>query len=106
MSDPLIEKFQREALPMIKKEFKPNRIILFGSRVRGDAREDSDIDVILVSSYFKNIRSINRMSLVLKKIHFKKHVDYLCYTNEEFMKIKDESGIIQSALKNSIEIEI
>ncbi|HII94480.1 MAG TPA: nucleotidyltransferase domain-containing protein [Candidatus Methanofastidiosum sp.] len=106
MSDPLIEKFQREALPIIKKEFKPNRIILFGSRVRGDAREDSDIDVILISSYFKNIRSINRMSLVLKKIHFKKHVDYLCYTNEEFMKIKDESGIIQSALKNSIEIEI
>ncbi|MEN6379844.1 MAG: nucleotidyltransferase domain-containing protein [Methanofastidiosum sp.] len=106
MSDPFIEKFQKEAIPLIKKEFKPNRIILFGSRVKGNARSDSDIDVILVSPFFENIRSINRMSLVLKKIPFKKHVDYLCYTKEEFNTIQKESGIIQSALKNYIEIEV
>ncbi|NMC76912.1 MAG: nucleotidyltransferase domain-containing protein [Candidatus Methanofastidiosa archaeon] len=106
MSDPLIDKFQKEAVPLIRKEFKPNRLILFGSRIKENARADSDIDVILVSPFFENIKSVNRMSIVLKKVPFKKHVDYLCYTNEEFNIIQEESGIIQSALKNSLEIEV
>lgn len=42
MRDPWIEKFKKEAAPKIAKEFKPEKIILFGSRVRGTAREDSD----------------------------------------------------------------
>jgi len=44
------------------------------------------------------------MPLVLKKVRFPKHVDYLCYTKEEYEKIKDESAIIKDALKHSIEI--
>jgi predicted nucleotidyltransferase len=39
-------------LPVIKRRivrrFRPDRIILFGSQARGDAREDSDADLIVV----------------------------------------------------------
>ena len=33
---------------MIAKRFEPLRIILFGSRARGDARPDSDVDLMIV----------------------------------------------------------
>lgn len=35
----------------IAREFKPRRIILFGSHARGDASEDSDVDLLVVMPY-------------------------------------------------------
>ena len=70
MNDLWIEKFRREALPGLSREFKPDKVIAFGSRIRGTAREESDIDVILVSSYFNDIPFLKRMPLVLRKVPF------------------------------------
>lgn len=106
MADRWIARFQREALPKLTEEFKPEKVIIFGSRVRGNARKDSDIDVIVISSYFKNIPFLKRMSLMLKKVSFPKHVDYLCYTPMEYKRIKNESSVIIDALENSIEIAV
>ena len=33
---------------LIADEFEPERIILFGSRARGEARPDSDVDLLVV----------------------------------------------------------
>ena len=35
---------------LIADEFEPERIVLFGSRARGDARPDSDVDLLVVMS--------------------------------------------------------
>ena len=106
MGDYWIEKFKREALPKIVEEFKPEKVIIFGSRVRGDAKKDSDIDVIVISPYFVDIPFLKRMPLLLKKVPFPKHVDYLCYTPTEYEKIKKESSVIADALENSLEITV
>lgn len=49
-----------EWLPVIVdrlvKEFRPLRIILFGSQARGDARWDSDIDLLVVLPHVENKR--------------------------------------------------
>ena len=37
-----------EAVDRIVRKFHPIRIILFGSWARGDAREDSDLDLLVV----------------------------------------------------------
>jgi len=44
--DPLVAK----VVGKIAQSVRPDRIILFGSRARGEGREDSDIDLLVVYS--------------------------------------------------------
>jgi len=104
MVDYWIKRYRKEALPKLVDEFNPEKVILFGSRVLGTARKDSDIDIIVISSAFARIPFLRRMPLVLKKVPFPKHVDYICYTPEEYEKMKNESSLIMDALENSMEV--
>ena len=47
-----------EAIKLITREFDPLRIILFGSRARGEARPDSDLDLLVVLPEIENKRTI------------------------------------------------
>jgi hypothetical protein len=105
-NDVWIEKFKKEALPLIYKEFAPDTVLIFGSRVRGDASDDSDIDIIVVSDFFKDIAFIKRIPLLLKKLRFPKHIDALCYSNEEFARIKTGSAVVMDALEHGVVVEM
>ncbi|MBU7009951.1 MAG: nucleotidyltransferase domain-containing protein [Theionarchaea archaeon] len=102
MSDFWINKFKEEALPKIIEEFHPEKVILFGSRVKGEAEEESDLDVILVAETFREVHFLRRMPMVLKKIRFPKHVDYICYFPEEFERMKETSSVVMDALEKGI----
>ena len=39
------------------------------------------------------------MPLLLKQFEFPHHIDYICYTPEEFERIKDTSSLIIDALE-------
>jgi uncharacterized protein len=104
--DQWIDRFEKEVLPALKTKYKPLKVILFGSRIYGRPNKYSDIDVIVVSEEFSKTRFINRMAEVAIKIDFPKHVDYLCYTPEEFKDIVDSSIIIKDALEKGIEVEL
>ena len=99
-TDTWLERFKREVLPKLIAEFKPEKILLFGSRIKGTADENSDIDVIVVSNAFANIPFIERMSLILKMIRFPKHIDFICYSPEEFARLKNKSSVLMDALEN------
>lgn len=99
MNDKWIDKFKKCVVPIIIEEFKPERIILFGSRINGVAHEYSDIDVIVVSNFFVDIPFIKRMPLVLKKTRFDKHIDFICYSTEEFNRTKTRSSVLINALE-------
>ncbi len=45
-----------EAVRRIARQFDPLRIILFGSWARGDARPDSDLDLLVVLPHVENKR--------------------------------------------------
>ena len=104
IKDRWYNKFVREAVPEIIKIFKPKNIIIFGSRIKANASSESDIDVILVSEVFKDVKFLERMPFVLKRIRFPKHVDYLCYTAQELNRIKDQSYILTDALSEGIDV--
>jgi len=102
MDDFWIKKFKEEALPKIIEELHPEKVILFGSRITGEAREESDIDVIVVAETFRKIPFLKRMPMVVRKTKFPKHVDYMCYFPEEFDRVKETSSVVMDALENSI----
>ena len=45
-----------EMVRRITEHFAPDRIILFGSQARGDAREDSDVDLLVLFQEVENPR--------------------------------------------------
>ncbi len=47
-----------EAIERITRHFQPVRIILFGSWARGDARLDSDVDLLVVLPRVENKRRV------------------------------------------------
>jgi predicted nucleotidyltransferase len=47
----------REAVRILVEAAEPRRIILFGSQARGDFREGSDLDFVVILSRVKNRRA-------------------------------------------------
>jgi predicted nucleotidyltransferase len=105
-NDRLLNQYEKEVLPAIIRFFSPVKVMIFGSRVKGTATKDSDIDVIIVAESFTGIPFVRRMALVMKSARFKKHVDYLCYTPEEFERLKNTSSILRDAVGNAIEVAL
>ena len=104
MKDIWLERFKKEVLPILKSKFNPTSVIVFGSRARGEGGEHSDIDVVVVSESFRGIPFLKRMPALLRLIKgFGKHIDFLCYTEEEFERIKVTSSIVRDAVREGIE---
>jgi len=108
------KKKYEEMKKLIKKikEFRKRRnfekIILFGSYARGDFTKDSDVDLILVDKDFRKKNVFERSKGLWIEWHVKqkigKPVDFICYTPEEFEKLKKEVSIVSEALREGIEI--
>jgi len=76
----------------IVQEVDPEVVILFGSHARGDARPDSDVDLMVIEQApFSPLRSrraeYSRLSMALREFPFAK--DILLYSREEFDYWKD-----------------
>jgi predicted nucleotidyltransferase len=58
------EIISRYAIEIEKLGIKPQRILLYGSYAKGNAREDSDIDLVVVSENFKDMNVRERLELL------------------------------------------
>jgi hypothetical protein len=100
VADPLVREFARK----VRAAFKVQKIIFFGSRVRGDHLIDSDYDFIIVSDDFKGLPFINRMTLMYEFWDSPLPIEPLCYTREEFHCKSNQISIVSDAVKEGIEI--
>jgi uncharacterized protein len=98
MNDPIIAVFRSDILPLLIENFRPVDVILFGSRILGNAHDQSDLDVILVSELFRDIPQHERFPFVRKRIRVPYSIDYLCYTPSEFERMKNRSSVLESVL--------
>ena len=106
VKDDVVAQFLREKLDLIKREYTPQHFIVFGSRAEGRAREESDIDIILVSDRFREIRFVNRMGHFLNTVHPHVHVDAICYTPEEFeIMMHHQSSFVRNAVAHGIHVD-
>lgn len=75
----------------------PVKVILFGSAARGEASEDSDIDLLIVSETDDTIEESIRARLAIGIIGAP--VDILVYTPEEFSeRSKDKHSVVYNAI--------
>ena len=87
----------------VVREIGEAKVYLFGSYARGDWVEDSDIDLIVVSSRFRGTPLHDRMVMLRKLAPDTRAFEILAYTPEEFDEVK-HSVVIGDAMEYWIEL--
>lgn len=95
MSNVVQEQMLREITLRIVREFQPHRIVLFGSRARGDAQPDSDVDLLVVMPVDGSVRAqAAAIDLALADRAFP--LDLVVMTPEQFHRLR-HSGATPAA---------
>lgn len=84
------EDLKKTLLNILKKRgIRASKIVVFGSYAKNDLKQDSDIDIMIVSSDFKNKDLFGRVYL-MRGIHrelvkiFMRPFDLMYYSDEEW----------------------
>ncbi|MEK6954645.1 MAG: nucleotidyltransferase domain-containing protein [Candidatus Micrarchaeota archaeon] len=93
-----------DVLKKLKAKFKPEKMILFGSRARGDYLKESDYDLLLISSFFLKYNFRERLQLAYGSLSHPFPADIICLTPEEYERKRHEIGIINIAAKEGIKV--
>lgn len=102
IADPLVRRFAARHLPKLRRRYRPRVVLVFGSRARGEALAESDLDLLVVSEHFRGIPFLERASTLLADLDLRFPVDVLCYTPEEFARKRRELGIVSLAVEEGI----
>ena len=73
------------------------KVLLFGSIMRGTSREDSDIDIAVISSSFKGDRYSDRRLIVPLRRGIDSRIDPIPFTPEDYA----EGGILIDEIKST-----
>ncbi len=94
-----IEEKTKEITEQIVNRYKPDKIIIFGSCARGEFKEDSDVDFLIIkreTPYLGRDRARELRKLIKKDIA----CDFLIYRPEELEeRIKLDDPFIKLILK-------
>ena len=63
----------RRYVQQVVEKFQPEKVILFGSYARGDQREGSDVDLLVVMPAWNEISKATRISWELRTVHVGPH---------------------------------
>ena len=93
---PFIDKI----IPLIVSLVSPDQIVLFGSYARGDYKEKSDIDLLIIKKNLRNEREINN---ILYKAFFENKInipiDIISIDYNKYMNLNNEIGYIYKTIK-------
>ena len=83
---PVTDALLNQMVQAIVAEVDPEQVILFGSRARGDAREDSDVDLVVVEAEPFGPERSRRQELVRlyhALVEFPVSTDILVYSHDD-----------------------
>lgn len=82
----------------VAREFEPKRIILFGSYARGDARRDSDVDLLVVLKYRGH--PVRKAAEILDRLNPRFAVDLIIRSPVELeRRLAQDDWFLQDALE-------
>ena len=93
---PFIDKI----IPIIVSIASPDQIILFGSYARGDNRERSDIDLLIVKKGLKKGREIiDSIYMAFLENNIGVPVDLLTIDYDKYLELNNEIGYVYKTIK-------
>lgn len=95
--EPVTEELLDRMVRLIVKEVDPEKVILFGSRGRGDATPESDVDMVVIEARpfdgtRSRLREEARLYRVLASVRVRK--DILVYSGEDVDYWKDSLNYV------------
>ena len=102
IADPLVRRFATRYLPLLRRRYDPELVLVFGSRATGEALEESDLDLLVVSGQFRGVPFLDRASRFLMDLDLPFAAEVLCYTPEEFARKRRELGIVRQAVAEGL----
>ncbi len=88
----------RRFLHCVHERFPLERVLLFGSRARGDELDVSNYDLLLVSEGPRGLTWQERLRQVMDLWDLEVHFQPLCYTPEELARKRGEITVVAEAL--------
>lgn len=104
ITDKKVDEWIENFVKIIEKKYSPQKILIFGSRARGDYLIESDVDMVIVSKKFEGMKWIERLHEVSDLWEGLVLLEPLCYTPQEFQEKQREWGIVRQAIKEGVEI--
>ena len=93
---PFIDKI----IPLIVSVAAPDQIILFGSYARGDNKEKSDIDLLIVKKGLKRGRDIiGSIYMAFLENNIGVPVDLLAIDYDRYLELNNEIGYVYKRIK-------
>lgn len=101
MSDASLRKIRLQTeldriLPIIRSQYQPERIILFGSLASGTVGPWSDLDLAIIKRTDK--RFLDRLSEVGHLVHSRIATDIVVYTPQEFTLMAHDNYFIRDEI--------
>ena len=85
---------------IIVSEINPDKIILFGSRARGDYFENSDYDILILKSQIENRRKVLKdLRITLYKKRVCVAMDILLLDTDKYVQLSDVNGLVYTNIK-------
>ena len=85
---------------IIVSEVNPDKIILFGSRARGNHSEDSDYDILILKSHFQDRRkTLNDLRISLYKKGVCVAMDIMLLDTAKYTQLSDVNGLVYTNIK-------
>ncbi|MCE9645778.1 MAG: nucleotidyltransferase domain-containing protein [Chloroflexi bacterium] len=87
-----------QVVEQIVEKFKPQKIILFGSYARGNARPESDVDMLVVMD--TSLKEVQQAIQICQKIEYRFGLDLIVHTPKHLAeRVKMGDWFLRDVLK-------
>ena len=93
----IINLIKEYILRLKENNISVEKVLLFGSNIKGTSREDSDIDIAVISSSFKGDRYSDRRLIIPLRRGIDSRIDPIPFTPEDYA----EGGILIYEIKST-----